>query len=330
METILAGDVGGTFSRLAMMDRSHPSEPRYSQIYASDKFGSLQEIIEIFLRDAPAEMKQGSLVGVGLGVAGPVDGQVAKITNLPWRVEQKQIVDQIGTSKVVILNDFAAISHAIPHLEKEALHGLGGGKRIPGEPIAVIGAGTGLGEGILIWNNNRYISIASEGGHKDFAPRSSLEIRLLQYLTEKFGRVSFERILSGPGLINIYDFLVDVEGMVPENKLEVGSTNEDPAAEISKRGLQQSDPVCDRALNIFCTIYGAEAGNLALQCLAKGGVYLAGGIATKILPRLEEGGFRTSFENKGRFREFLETVPTWVITHPQPGLLGAALAAAEL
>ncbi|MCH8842052.1 MAG: glucokinase [SAR324 cluster bacterium] len=330
MDTILAGDIGGTNTRLALVDAADPATHRFSRIYPSGDYESLEAIVDRFVAEARDELQEFKPQRVGMGIAGPVDGRVAQVTNLPWRIDADRLSERLGADRVILLNDFTAISYAIPHLAAGDLHKLGRGEPVAQEPIAVLGAGTGLGEGFLVWSGERYRSIASEGGHTDFAPRNPLEIRLLQYLLGKFGRVSYERVLSGRGLVSIYEFFRDMEGMEEPADLAEEMRHNDPAAVISKRGMARENPICDRALDLFCVVYGAEAGNLALKTLAKGGVYLSGGIAAKILPRIEEGGFRYAFEQKGRFTAFLESVPTWVITHPQPGLLGAALAAAEL
>ncbi|MBI3993567.1 MAG: glucokinase, partial [Candidatus Lambdaproteobacteria bacterium] len=229
--------------------------------------------------------------------------------------------------QVRFVNDFTAVCHAIPHLRPDDVQAVGGGRALAGHPIAVLGAGTGLGEGILVPHGDAFLVVPSEGGHTDFAPRSALEIRLLTYLTEKFNRVSYERIVSGPGLVNLYEFLRDREGMAENPGVREEMRRDSAPPVISRHGLARSDALCERALDLFCSIYGAEAGNLALKVLARGGVYLAGGIAAKVIARLREGGFRQGFEHKGRYTAFLETVPTLVIVHPQPGLMGAAHAA---
>ncbi|MCH8882686.1 MAG: glucokinase [SAR324 cluster bacterium] len=329
MGTILAGDIGGTNTRLALFDAEDLSAARFARIYPSGDYESLQAILEKFVQESRQELPGHELTRAGFGIAGPVDGGVATVTNLPWRIEAARIGERLGVEHVALVNDFSAVAYAIPQLAPGDLHPLGGGEAKPKEHIALLGAGTGLGEGFLIWGAGRYHVVSSEGGHTDFAPRNPLESRLLHTLTEKFGRVSYERVLSGRGLVSIFEFLRDSEGMEEPTDLAEEIRAGDAAAVISRRGLARETPICDRALDIFASVYGAEAGNLALKVLAKGGVYLAGGIAAKILPRMEEGGFRYAFEQKGRFTAFLETVPTSVIVHDQPGLLGAALAALQ-
>jgi glucokinase len=329
MATILAGDVGGTSTRLALIDEGNLAHAVYSHMYRSGDYESLQAIVEQFLAEVRECTPEQWPARAAFGVAGAVDGRIARITNLPWRVDADRIAGRLEGAPVVLLNDFAAVGHAVPRLTSADLYSLGGGESRPREPIAVIGAGTGLGECFLVWTGARYQVVTTEGGHTDFAPRNPLEIRLLEHLSAKFGRVSYERVVSGQGIVNIYEFLRERERMAEPPALAGALRQDDPAAVISRAGLAREYPICERALDLFVSVYGAEAGNLALKVLAKGGVYLAGGIAAKILPRLEEGGFRHAFEQKGRFTEFLQGVPVFVITHPRPGLLGAAIAALE-
>lgn len=328
METLLAGDIGGTNTRLALYDPGNLREPLVQQRYGSGDYESLQTILQAFL--AEPEVNRRLPGRAAFGVAGPVDRKIVKLTNLPWVIDPDQLRERTGIPKLTFVNDFAANCLAVTQLAPEDLHRIGGGEPVPREPIAVLGAGTGLGEGFLVHSGTDYVVVPSEGGHADFAPRNALEIRLLEHMTRKFGRVSYERILSGQGLVNLYEFFRDSEGMPEAPAVREEMRREDPAAVISRNALQRSDALCERALELFCTCYGAEAGNLALKVLAKGGVYLAGGIAGKIIPKLEEGGFRHGFEHKGRFTAFLEMVPVYVIVHAQPGLMGAAIAASRL
>lgn len=326
METILAGDIGGTSTRLALFEPDDLNTPLVLKVYGSGDYESLLTIINTFFADI-GEEGRAKPSRAGFGVAGPVEGKIVKLTNLPWAIDSERIRKRVGLERVTFVNDFAANCHAVTRMASEHLHQIGGGSTESGHPIAVLGAGTGLGEGFLIHDGRDYLVVPSEGGHSDFAPRNPLEVRLLEYLTEKFGRVSYERILSGRGLINVYEFFRDCEEMAESEAVREQMRHEDPAAVISATALRSADPLCERALDLFCSLYGAEAGNLALKLLARGGVYLAGGIAGKIIPQLEEGAFRHSFEQKGRYTHFLEGVPTYVITHPQPGLMGAAIAA---
>lgn len=329
--TILAGDIGGTSTRLALFEADNLREPQVLKVYGSGDYESLLTIINTFFEEIDAEGGGGSKwskpTRAGFGVAGPVDGNLVKLTNLPWVIDSERIRQRIGLEKVTFVNDFAANCYAVTRLGPEDLRQIGGGSPVEREPIAVLGAGTGLGEAFLVHDGRDYLVVPSEGGHTDFAPRSALEIRLLEFLTKRFGRVSYERILSGPGLVNVYEFFRDSERLEESKKVREEMRDEDPGVVITRNALNRGDVLCERALDLFCGVYGAEAGNLALKLLTKGGVFLAGGIAAKIFERLEEGGFRHGFENKGRYTKFLEDVPTYVIIHPQPGLMGAAVAA---
>ncbi|MCZ6729954.1 MAG: glucokinase [SAR324 cluster bacterium] len=329
MELILAGDIGGTNTRLALYEMGKLGEPLSMLVYPSGDYESLLAILQKFMDEAADTFKQGQLLRAGFGVAGPVDGNIVKLTNLPWVVDAQQIAARLNIGKATFVNDFSANCYAVTRLGPDDVHQIGGGEPVTGHPIAVLGAGTGLGEAFLVWAGTRYLVVPSEGGHTDFAPRNPLEVRLLEFLTERFGRVSYERVVSGPGLVNVYEFLREREGMEESPAVHEQMRQEDPGAVISRNGMDRSDALCDRALELFTSVYGAEAGNLALKLLARGGIYLAGGIAQKIIPRLEEGSFRYSFEQKGRYTNYLESVPTYVITHPQPGLMGAAVAADE-
>lgn len=328
METLLAGDIGGTHTRLALYDPAHLREPLLLRRYGSGDYESLQSILQTFL--AEPDVQERAPGRAAFGVAGPVEHKIVKLTNLPWVIDPDQLADRTGIPKVKFINDFAANCLAVTQLAAEDLHRIGGGQGVTGGPIAVLGAGTGLGEGFLVHSGTEYVVVSSEGGHADFAPRNALEIRLLTHLTQKFGRVSYERVVSGHGLVNLYEFFRDSEAMPESPTVREQMRREDPAAVVSRNALEHTDSLCERALDLFCTCYGAEAGNLALKVLATGGVYLAGGIAGKIIPKLEEGGFRHGFEHKGRFTAFLEHVPVYVIVHAQPGLMGAAIAASRL
>ena len=329
MDLILAGDIGGTNTRLAIYDAQNLRETKCLRVYPSGDYESLRSIVAIFQQEEKEMLASGNLVSAGFGVAGPVDGEIVKLTNLPWVVDSRKVAELLGVAKATFVNDFSANCYAVTRLGEEDLHQIGGGEPLAEHPMVVLGAGTGLGEAFLVWGGSRYVIVPSEGGHTDFAPRNPQESRLLEFLTARFGRVSYERVVSGPGLVNVYEFLRDGEGMAESAEVKEAMREEDHGVVVTRFGLGRSDTLCDRALDMFVSIYGAEAGNLALKLLARGGVYLAGGIAQKVLSRLEDGGFRYGFEQKGRYTHFLESVPTFVITHPQPGLMGAAVAASE-
>ncbi len=352
---VLAGDIGGTNARLALFEVQPAragERPRVTAIFErttpSRSSPSLDEIAEGFLR--AAETETGGRVGGGLikggiaknidgaclGIAGPIENNRCQATNLPWVVDGNALASRLGIPRVTLVNDFSAAALGVTAVGPEALASLGGSTPVPRGPIAVLGAGTGLGEAYLLWveSAGRYEVIPSEGGHADFAPRTPLEAGLLQYLSAKYGRVSCERVLSGNGLVDIFSFLSlepACRPLIQPDTAAVLATpgpDHDLAAEISKRGLAGTDPICEMSLALFCSVLGAVAGNLGLGVLATGGVFVAGGIAPRILGYLQKGGFREAFERKGRLHTLVERLPAFVVTHPQPGLLGAATIAA--
>jgi glucokinase len=346
---VLCGDIGGTNARLALfeVERARPGHrPRFTTIFErttpSRSQPSLDEIVEGFLRAAEIETdgrvgKGKGIDGACLGIAGPIENNRCQATNLPWVVDGRALAARLGIPRVTLVNDFSAAALGVTAVGPEALAPLGGGAPVPGGPIAVLGAGTGLGEAFLLWSEpaGRYDVISSEGGHADFAPRTPLEAGLLVYLSSKYGRVSCERVLSGNGLVDIFSFLSLEPACRPLVKPDTAAIlaspgpNHDVAAEISRRGLEGTDPICEMSLSLFCSVMGAVAGNLGLTMLATGGVFVAGGIAPRILGYLQKGGFRESFERKGRLHTLVERLPAFVVTHPQPGLLGAATIAAS-
>lgn len=346
---VLAGDIGGTNSRLALFEvQPGPSgePPRLTSFFErtlpSKSESSLDDIAEAFLRAAEVETKGRVAKGKGieaacLGVAGPVENNRHHLTNLPWVVDGRSLAARLGIPRVSLVNDFVAAAHGVTVLGPGDLVALGNGILVARGPAAVLGAGTGLGAAFLLWSDaaNRYEVVPSESGHADFAPRTPLEAGLLQYLTVKYGRVSCERVLSGNGLVDVFGFLSQEPAcrslIRPETAAALASAgpgNRDAAAEISKRGLAGTDPICEMSLALFCSVLGAVAGNLGLAILATGGIFVAGGIAPRILAYLQKGGFREAFERKGRLHTLVEAIPTFVVTHPEPGLLGAATLAA--
>jgi glucokinase len=322
---VLAGDVGGTNARLALVDVS-PTRATIldRQDFPSPKYPGLAEIVTEYLGKVG-----GQPTNACFGVPCPVVDGVCKLTNLSWTLELGSFRKQTGLKDALLINDFAAVGHAIPLLGPEDVIPIRVGKPEPKSAIAILGAGTGLGQGALVWDGVRYRVVASEGGHADFAPRTEEEMSLLRFLLTQFKRVSWERLVSGPGLVNIYHFLV-ASGYAPESaavKAEMESG--DPGAVITTRAMAGTDPICDHALDLFASIYGAQAGNLALIYRALGGVYLAGGITPRIASRLTRGEFMAAFGNKGRLSRMLEPVPVNIIVHSAPGILGAARLAAD-
>jgi glucokinase len=264
------------------------------------------------------------------GVAGPVIENHSRTTNLPWVVDGSAIAKQFDIPRVQLLNDLEATAYGILWLRPDELEVLN-----PGSPprkrqaLALIAAGTGLGEGILFWDGKSYRPMPSEGGHADFAPTNDYEIDLLRYLRTQYLHVSYERVVSGPGLHAIYEFIRDSKRNEPTwlaEKIKAGN----PAAEIAAAGLQGQAEIAVQALDLFASIYGAEAGNLALKALSLDGVYVAGGIAPKIITKLKDGTFLKAFTNKGRYKRLLSTIPVKVVMNQEAGLLGAASVASAL
>jgi glucokinase len=341
---VLAGDIGGTNARLALFEVHKRGDARpelktvFERTTPSRSMPSLDEIAEAFLHAAEAETKGRVGKGKGidgacLGIAGPIENNRCHATNLPWVVDGNLLATRLGLPRVRLVNDFSAAALGVTAVGPSDLASLGDGQHpVARGPIAVLGAGTGLGEAFLLWSQaaGRYEVIPSEGGHADFAPRSPLEVGLLQYLTDKYGRVSCERLLSGRGLVDIFSFLSTEPAcrtlIRPETSAVLATPGADgnAAAEISHRGLAGTDPICEMSLALFSSVMGAVAGNLALTILATGGVFVAGGIAPRILTFMQKGGFREAFERKGRLHTLVERIPTFVVTHAQPGLLGAA------
>lgn len=326
---ILAGDVGGTKAVLALFEAAGE---RLRQVredtFVNKEFESFEAVVSRFLRG-----ETGLTLSVGcFGVAGTVIDGRCQLTNLDWEIGEQKIARMLKAPRVKLLNDLEAAAYGMLHLRSEELTILNPGvtSKRKGN-VAVIAAGTGLGEAMLYWDGKWHHPIASEGGHADFAPRTDQEIALLRCLSSKFaGHVSYERVLSGAGVYNIYCFLRD-NGFAPEpswlaERLEQG----DPSAAISEVGLAGGNPLCVTALDLFSSIYGAEAGNLALKCLAVGGVYVGGGIAPKILPALQNGSFMRGFGEKGRFSDLLKSMPVCVALNPKASLLGAAYFALRL
>jgi glucokinase len=320
---VLAGDIGGTKTAVAIVDVSDKrlSVHRYRK-YESARFDTLEEILSSFLEDVE-ELPRAA----GFGVAGPVESGRARVTKLPWVVEGRRLEREIGIAPVRVINDFVAAAYGLPYLRSRQLVTLRTGRPEPKGPIGLIGAGTGLGQAALFWSGDRYEAVASEGGHADFGPRDAREDRLVAFLRERYGRVSRDRILSGEGLGHLYDFLKS-DGFAPESsRVARAFLGTDRAAVISRFGLQRRDRLCGEALRLFASIYGSEAGNLAIQYRASGGLFLAGGIAPRILPALRGRTFLASFSSKPPMEELLARVPVRLVRDPRLPLFGAASAA---
>ena len=315
---ILAGDIGGTHARLAFFN---VVDGRFSlvsaSIFPSREYSGLDEIVAKFVDTTNLSPDTACF-----GIAGPVRNGRVEASNLPWIIESKRLADEL--KKALLINDLEANAWGIPALDAKDVVAL---NHVKGQPIgnqAVIAAGTGLGEAGMYWDGMRHHVFASEGGHGDFAPRNPLEVELFNYLRTRFGHVSYERIVSGPGLVNVYSFLRDTGRGTPPQWLVDEMAQSDPAAAISRAGMDSKCSLCEQALDLFVSIYGAEAGNLALKIMATGGVYLGGGIAPKMLAKLSGPLFMQAFAGKGRMQALLESMPVMVITNDQIALLGAA------
>ncbi|MDP9131639.1 MAG: glucokinase [Nitrospirota bacterium] len=356
---ILAGDIGGTKTNLALYEwTTDRIEPVHADSFHSADYTALEEIVDEFLRTLPSTpFLEGGLIDEArdedeneaedtetpklpleliqltaacFGVAGPVIDNRCHTTNLPWIIDGHALAQRFHISQVHLLNDLEATAHGLLLLRADEVVVLNAGappkKK---QALALIAAGTGLGECILYWDGTRYHPLPSEGGHTDFAPNSDSEIELLRHLRGSYLHVSYERILSGPGLHAVYEYLRDTKKNEPTwlaEKIKVG----DPAAEIAEAGLNGQTEIAKQALDMFASIYGAEAGNLALKALTLAGVYVAGGIAPKLLKKLQDGSFMRGFTNKGRYKRLMSQIPVKVVTNDKTALLGAAAVAARL
>jgi glucokinase len=324
--TVLAGDVGGTKTALALFDTTERGLVLVrDDTLPSREFASLEDALQRFLAAGP----RATITAGCFGVAGPVVEGRSVATNLPWIIDERALAATIPGAQVKLLNDLEVAAHGALALAEHDLHSLQGGTPRPGHK-ALIAAGTGLGQALIVREGGRYIVVASEGGHTDFAPRDDLESELLRFLRKEFGHVSYERILSGPGLANVYRFLRDTGWARESAEVAAQMRADDPGPVIAEAALAGRDPLCGKALDVFVSVYGAEAGNLALKAMALGGVLVAGGIAPKILPRLASGGFVAAFRDKGRLQSLMETIPISVVLNPRAPLLGAARVAAGL
>lgn len=319
---ILAGDVGGTKTTLALFDGDRLI---HEATVSSRAFESLPSLIAQFLDAAP----RAEISAVGIGIAGPVVQGRSTTTNLPWHVDEATLSAAAGGAPVKLINDLEATAHGIFMLPTTDFVALQPGTPTSGN-IAVIAAGTGLGEAIVVPVADGHVVVASEGGHTDFAPRTELEDDLLVFLRKDFGSVSYERVLSGPGLYNIYRFLREARFAPESPAVADAMLSGDAGAVITQHALRRDDALCEKAATVFVTIYGAEAGNLALKGLALGGVVVAGGIAPRILPLLQDGRFISAFRDKGRLAALLDLIPVRVAVNPGAPLLGAARVATAL
>jgi glucokinase len=317
---ILAGDVGGTKCNLALFaEKNGKLEVVFRERFASKEFAQFDLIIKEFSRRAAPYLGSDKIRAAGFGVAGPVINNRIHATNLPWIVDADTLSREVGVHSIVLVNDLGATGHSLEHLLPEDFCVLNTGKPLRGASRALLAAGTGLGEGILFWDGTCYKVVPSEGGHSDFAPRTDQQIDLLKFMRRRYPQVSWELILSGRGFRTIHEFLApSVKHPIFEDP------DADPAPFITKGGLDKSCPICVQTLHLWTSVYGAEAGNLALKVLALGGVYVAGGIAVKILPKMTDGTFFNSFKDKWHFTNMLADVPLSIVLNESAPLIGAA------
>lgn len=321
MNNFIAGDIGGTKTLLRIS--AADGAPLLQKSYSSADFAGLAEILDEFLREAGVS----SVVAACFALAGPVSGRRVKLTNLPWEVDADALVARFAISRIFLINDFEAVGHGIAALEPCDLLTLQTGVLQEQGVCLVVGAGTGLGVAWLSWMNERYAVHPSEGGHMDFAPADATQYALLQYLQQRHSHVSFERIVSGPGLVAIFEFLRDSGMGSPSAQLIAAMGEGDAAAAITRFAQQGDEPIAQMTLDLFIRVYGAFVGNLALAALPRGGIYVAGGIAAKIAATMQRGDFMRAFHDKGRYTGLLASLPLHIVTNPQVGLLGANLMA---
>jgi glucokinase len=321
---ILAGDIGGTKVNLACFDgESARLLADKLSTYPSHEYPNLLEMVRRFLADHQVQPQYACF-----GMAGPVRKDRVRLTNLPWVVDARELERALHLKQVWLLNDLQANAHGIPALGKEDFVVLNRGEEDSSGNAAIVAAGTGLGEAGLVWDGNRHLPVATEGGHSLFAPRTDLDVELFRHLRDRFGRVSWERVLSGPGFVNIYEFLRGTgRGQEPGWLREEFRTT-DPAVAVTRAALAGTSPLAVQTLELFVQYYGTEASNVALQMLATGGVYVGGGIAPKIISKLRDGTFLRAFIGDGRMKELLTNIPVRVILNDKTPLLGAARYAA--
>jgi len=325
---VLAGDIGGTSTRLCSAECTEGAcRLRRAQQFSSARYNSVAEILAEFLQKDAS-----SFDAVCLAIAGPVRstpvGQSAKVTNLPWEIETGALAQSFGFSRIRLINDFEAIGYGLPMLAASDFVVLQDGEPAQRGPRAIIGAGTGLGQAILVWQGDQYAVIPTEGGRADFGPVDELQLDLVRYLFRQYGHASYETILSGPGFVRLYAFL-RARGATDESATVAQAMQSgDPAAAITHAALHQGDPLAQQVLDLFVRIYGAQTGNLALAAGATGGIDIAGGIAPKILSALGEN-FLKAFRNKGSMTDYVSRIPVRVIMNTEVGLYGAALVAAR-
>jgi glucokinase len=316
---ILAGDVGGTKVHLALYDFTGGNlTHKRDQRYAAKDYPGLEAIVKEFLTGEEVS-------SACFGVPGPVRDGRLRLTNLPWTLDSRVLARDLKIEHVFLINDLEANGYGVAELKPDQIFTLSEGDPSQTGNRALIAAGTGLGEGLLIWNGKTHVPMPSEGGHTDYAPRNEDEIDLLRFLKQKYdGRISFERVVAGMGMTSIYEFLRDVRGMEEPKWLGDRIAAGDPNVIITEMALAASSEICEKTLDMYVSAYGAEAGNLALKILSVGGLYVGGGIAPRILEKLKDGTFMKAFTDKGRLSQLLINMPVRVILESRAALLGAA------
>jgi glucokinase len=349
MKLLLTGDIGGTKTLLSLVKSQPDRKPLtlHSDRYPSQNYNSLKQIVDEFMQVATAKLGYLPEVDTAcFGIAGPVINNSSYLTNLNWQLDGDRLQAELGIDQVVLINDFAAVGYGVLGLSDSDLATLQVGKLQPHAPIAIIGAGTGLGQGFLTWNRDGYEVHASEGGHTDFAPRSPREMALLNFLLNRHDRVSTERVVSGKGIVSIYEFLQHVNPEITElskllQAIEAGEQNIDMAAAIANATLLRTDQMAMEAIQIFLDAYAAEIGNFALKLLPYGGLYIAGGITPKLLSLINtcEGAvcevdqpnrFMSTLKHKGRVSPMLDAIPIHVVLNQNVGLIGTIVHGSKL
>lgn len=325
MAYFLSGDIGGTKTLLQLCVAGAPV-PLLKKSFSSTGHAGLEQMVEILL----AEAGQQEIQGAAFALAGPVNGRVVQLTNLPWAVDGEALARRFSIPGVTLLNDFEAAGYGIEALQPQDLLTLQAGAPQQGGVRLVVGAGTGLGVAWLTWQGEHYRVNASEGGHMDFAPSDEMQAMLLRYLQQRYGHVSYERIVSGQGLLAIYDFMRESGVAAPTGRMQAAMQEDDPAAVISRYAFYEGEPIAKLVMDVFFAAYGAFVGNLALASLPRGGIYVAGGIAAKLQQQFAHSPFLQALQDKGRFAPLMASLPLQVVLNENLGLMGANLIANRL